>query len=527
MPKHSVTNIEIRNDGVYVLINHNSKNVKNDILKVVQKYQVQDVDYVSIENAIKNKIDEQLISTNTVLAPKNESMDIEISQDKMKVAVKFYEPVNGGSMMTNTNVISMLNATGVRYGIDEKLIDELIENKIYGKWYIVAKGEKPTDGVDGYIEYFFNTNKKTLKPKVLPDGSVDYRNINLFDSAQENQKLACSYAEIPGKDGMSVFAKIIPSTRPKKAPPLPKGKNTKILEDGRTLVAEISGRIFYMDGRVDVLPILEISGDVDNGTGNIDFIGSVIIRGGVVSGFSVVAGADLEVAGPVEGASLMARGNIVLIKGVQGGGKAYIEAGGDITANFIESSVVSADGNITSNSILHSSVKCGGVLELVGKRGLFVGGKAVVGERIIAKVIGSSMATSTELEVGINPKQLEEYRTSVAEIEKYTDEFVKSEKVIQILSKVPPSNLPDDKKRLLMQTIRSKIVLKTRINETQIKIDNLIASLNKKDGRINASEVVYSGVKVTINNAVMYIRDNIQHCSLYNDKGKVVIGALV
>ena len=50
--------------------------------------------------------------------------------------------------------------------------------------------------------------------------------------------------------------------------------------------------------------------------------------------------------------------------------------------------------------------------------------------------------------------------------------------------------------------------------------------LKKKNGWVSARNVFYSGVKVTINDAVMYVRDDLQHCSLINNKGKVSVGAL-
>ena len=173
-----------------------------------------------------------------------------------------------------------------------------------------------------------------------------------------------------------------------------------------------------------------------------------------MSGFSVNAGADVEIEGAVEGAIIKAKGNVLLMKGVQGGGKAVIEAGGDINANFIESSTVSAGGNITANSIMHSKVRCGNILNLVGKRGLFVGGKAVVGSKIEAKVIGSNMATVTELEVGVDPVQLEEYKQAVQNIEKYNEQYKETEKVINIIQRVELTKLTDEKKKMLMDAIR-------------------------------------------------------------------------
>lgn len=135
------------------------------------------------------------------------------------------------------------------------------------------------------------------------------------------------------------------------------------------------------------------------------------------------------------------------------------------------------------------------------------------------------MSTLTEIEVGINPKKLEEYKETTKELEKYSEDFKKTEKIIGILSKVDVNTLSNDKKKMLMDSIRSKILLKQKINACQLKAESLAAQLNAGNGRISVSDVVYAGVKVVINNAVMYIREDLQYCSLYNNKGKISIGS--
>jgi len=44
------------------------------------------------------------------------------------------------------------------------------------------------------------------------------------------------------------------------------------------------------------MPVYEVDGDVDYGVGNINFIGSVVIKGSIRDGFSVVAGSDIRLA---------------------------------------------------------------------------------------------------------------------------------------------------------------------------------------------------------------------------------------
>lgn len=213
----------------------------------------------------------------------------------------------------------------------------------------------------------------------------------------------------------------------------------------------------------------------------------------------------------------------MITKGVQGGNKGSITAGGNINANFIENCTISAKGDINASSILHSKVKCGGTISLLGRKGLLVGGKSIVGEKVSARMIGSYMSTVTEIEVGVDPDLLESYNEAVGEIDKYVAEYEKVVKIIETLSKVEAVKLSPDKKKILVDSLRTKIIYKTKINDMQSKIDDFKLQIDNKNGIVEA-EKIYNGVKVTINNAVMYVRDDLNNVRLYNKDGRVVQG---
>ena len=81
--------------------------------------------------------------------------------------------------------------------------------------------------------------------------------------------------EIPAKSGKNV--------------PLPQGRNTEISEDGTQLLASIAGSVEFTGRSFQVKPVLEISGNVDFSTGDLDFLGDINICGNVLSGFTVRA----------------------------------------------------------------------------------------------------------------------------------------------------------------------------------------------------------------------------------------------
>ena len=56
-------------------------------------------------------------------------------------------------------------------------------------------------------------------------------------------------------------------------------KNVVETEDGLRLLADAAGQPKIIDGKVTVLEIYEVNGNVDNTTGNIRFNGKVIVKG--------------------------------------------------------------------------------------------------------------------------------------------------------------------------------------------------------------------------------------------------------
>ena len=73
----------------------------------------------------------------------------------------------------------------------------------------------------------------------------------------------------------------------------------------------------------------EVPADVGASTGDIDYDGSVVVKGNVLTGYTIKATGDIIVNGVVEGAKLVTAGKIVLKRGIQGKGQASLEAGGD------------------------------------------------------------------------------------------------------------------------------------------------------------------------------------------------------
>ncbi len=519
-------NVKVKEDGVYLRINvpeggvHPTKDTIEMFLfsQGIVNYDNNIIDYI---------VKKAKVSSNTKIAEgfeckvEDEMAFVDFSKNNMEVTISFSPPVNNGAIFSKDDILDILSKSGVIYGILEDEIDKIIEDKKYDFPYVVAKGLEKIDGEDGYLKYFFETEKKTLQPKTLEDGRVDYHNLELVEKVETGDTLIKIIPPTDGKDGKDVKGTIIKSKPGKPVKKLPKGKNVVLSEDQQSLISEVSGQIDFVDNKVNVLPILEIKTNVDNSTGNIDFNGSVIIHGGVLSGFTVKAKGNIEVHGVVEGAKIICSSDLFLFSGVMGRDKAEILVGGDITAKFIDSSKVIANGNIRSNSIMHSNVTSDNSIILSGKNGLLVGGKACAAHEINAVTIGSPMATKTNLVVGATPSILEKYKSLIESLENLKIKIDKNNKVIKLLKSLG-DQIDDEKKNILVKACYSKIQLNNDKIELEKELKAIIPNLESGRGKIGASKVIYPGVKIMIGSAGLRINDEMQSIRLRNKENKIV-----
>ena len=77
-------------------------------------------------------------------------------------------------------------------------------------------------------------------------------------------------------------------------------------DDGKTYYAQLDGKVEYRNYDLNVSNVYSVSGDLDIGTGSIDFNGDVTISGGVHSGVTVHAMGNIFIGGYVEDAILKA-----------------------------------------------------------------------------------------------------------------------------------------------------------------------------------------------------------------------------
>ncbi len=510
-------------DGVYFLIDYEKDDPKEDIFYIIDKYNIEDINLLDIDRSIINRKKYIFLTKDKAVLDRNEKMDIIISEDNIKADVIFYPPKDKGKLLTKMEIINKINDINIKFGLDLSFIDEFLQDRDYSKTYTLARGVYPEEGQNGFLEYAIDIEEKKPKPKILEDGSIDYKTLNLFENVRKGTILAIKIDAISGKDGKDIYGNTIYAKQPLEAPDLPMGKNTEISEDGKRLISSINGCVFYRNKLIDVLPVLEIKSDVDNSIGNIDFLGSVIVRGNVLNGFTINATGNVDIYGWVEGATIIAEGDVFIKKGIQGAGKASIVSSGNVTLNFVENATITAEKNINASSIMHGNIYCNGDLTILGKRGIIVGGKTIVGGDLFARDIGSSMSNNTEITVGINHKVLSKYEELVRTVETMTEKYNLLQKIVDKLSKIDINNLSKEKRILLEKSIKEKLELKKKIFKCKSDIQKLVPLFTSNKASLKVSHKLYGGTKIVINNAIVFIKEDIERCILKNIDGKIKI----
>jgi uncharacterized protein (DUF342 family) len=438
---------------------------------------------------------------------------LEIVEGNMKALLTVTAPGFGGCDLSFEYYMSLLTQNRVYYGIKEDFLKEFADRPVYREAVVVAEGLKPNNGRDAYIQYNFETDQKKIKIKEEAGGGVDFKNLNLIQNVVEGQPLAKKILAEKGVPGRNLTGEPLPATDGRDIV-IPMGNNVKIAEDGLTLIATKNGQVVMTGERISVEPVYTVKGNVDNSTGNIDFMGSVVITGNVGAGFSVKAAGNIEIRGAVEGADIEAVGDITIHQGVAGKGAARIHAGRSVWVRFLENADVEA-GNMVmvSDGIVNSRVDAFQRIVVKGKRPNIVGGYLRASHGIYAGNIGSAISgTETVCETGFDLKTKLLYDRLVKEHSELEGELVYLQQRIQALVNIKKQRktLPDEKEIELKEMLAKRQTMINAIQEQSVKIAELKDRLENESvpGKISAEANVYAGVKITIRDITEHIHND-------------------
>ena len=260
---------------------------------------------------------------------KAEDLMFEFTANDMEV---FVTVQNREKVVTREKLLEILEQNHICKGIQEDVIDRIVSGREGKRAVLIAKGEIPRKGEDGWYEFFFRTDLKR-GPKILEDGTADYRNIDWFEMVKDGQKLAYYHAAQEGVDGYNVKGQVIKARKGIEQRILT-GKGFKLDDDKKTYYAVMDGMITLEDTQIDISNHMVLD-EVTTATGDVHFDGSVHILGDVKTGALVQASGDIVVDGNVEAAKIVSGGSVVLKKGMNSSGHGLIQAEKDVVSRFL------------------------------------------------------------------------------------------------------------------------------------------------------------------------------------------------
>lgn len=172
---------------------------------------------------------------------------IRITFDEMEAYMLLPEPEQGTGY-TDSQIRQEMAARGITTGIDEQRISDMLEGHTYNASFWSRRGRSRV------WERTVTTNTsstRTLdgKPKLLPDGSVDYWSVHSIESVTAGQVIAVYHPAVSGEDGMSVKGRLVPAKHGREQMPL-KGKGFDRMDDEVTYTASMDGKIEMQNDRL-------------------------------------------------------------------------------------------------------------------------------------------------------------------------------------------------------------------------------------------------------------------------------------
>lgn len=437
-------------------------------------------------------------------------IDLTVDSGGRSVNLTIQPPINGGKEPTVQMVKNELKKNNIVFGIEEKIINKVVEERLFGVPTNIANYKSPKKGANGYISFRFDKEHK-LKPVQDEFGIADYRELNSIVPIRKNEVVADIIQPEEGTPGKNVFGQEIPG-EPGVPAKVSLGKNTLVTTDGKNIVSACDGHIVFGNGCFHVEPAVTIKTDLDISVGNISFFGDVHIKGNVMEGFTINAGKNVKIDGSVFGGEISAGGNLSIVGGCI---NSKVNCSGDADIGFCENSEIFVKGDISSKQFAFCNVFCYGKLTAKGPRGVIAGGKITSMHDINAGIIGSEKYTPTEVNIGDGSVLFARKREAEADLNEATriyDLSIKNLAFLKNRKDAQGGTLNDEQQRQQRIEMQNKLfygLRKTELQELIAKLDEDIKDRDNLSAVCNG--MIYPGVKFCINFLTLDVTEAAKH----------------
>lgn len=443
-----------------------------------------------------------------------------LARDSFAAYVFLFPPHNGGAEITQEDIRAALAKQNVTFGIQDELIASVVEQKQYLLLFAAAVGVRGVPGQDAIITDYFS-RAKHIHLVEREDHTVDYKDLNWIQHVHTGDLICEITPAVPPQDGHTVQGRTISGRMGKKIIP-PAGKNTVVSEDGTQVTATQDGQVVFFAQRFCVEQLLTIATDVGSETGNVEVIGNVVIKGNVLEGFTVKATGDITVNGMVEGAVILAGGNVQVGMGMNGSSRGVLEAKGDVAAKYLENCTVSAGGLVRADSIINCTVLSDDRVAVTTGRGVIIGGSITALNGIDANIIGNCSNRTTALVLGSTPGFLAK-KAEVAQHLK--DMYYVQAEYEKDLKFIAREKAPSKEHQSMAADLKVRLsALKLKLTALEAEYKEMVEKQIDMPGCQICCRKLYPPAQVTFGTAAIMVREAMELCRLYYHSGEIHFG---
>ncbi|MFE8695158.1 DUF342 domain-containing protein [Cytobacillus sp. FJAT-53684] len=438
-----------------------------------------------------------------------------LEKNRLSAKLELIENSGDGFSFSYEEISDFLKKEKITFGIKEEVLEGLCNHSIsISEPVIIAEGIPSKDGMDAYLLNEVQNKKEEKRKK------FNFRNVIQIPSVKAGQILASIIPPTPGTSGTDVTGRMLPAKNGKPLTIRP-GKN--VILNGTKFYSTSDGQLSLTNKAISVNPVYEVTGDLDLKTGNIDFIGNVIIRGNIPSGYEVKAGGDIKIFGLVEGANVHAEGNIIISGGVSGGHKGSITAIGNIQAAYLNQANVQAGQDLmVENSILHSHVQAGG--SIFCEKALIIGGSISAGKDLRIKEVGNRLFTKTVLQAGEDAELIAREQKLQKEKKELNNNCQKLELVEQKLLQIGKTRgtLSEEQKAFILKQQATKNQLLKQLKDIDDELEKQLEIGGKEDSYIYIYGSVYPNTTLQFGKYAIQIQNKHSNIRYYISSGEIV-----
>jgi hypothetical protein len=441
-------------------------------------------------------------------------IEIIISSDSLRAWARV-NPDSDAKSYAESKLLATLSAQSIEVteAMRERLrelFERLGRGDVPTEDVLLAEGVGPVPGQDGVLRWTPQCDPNLQRVQENHDGAseVDHYARSSIISVGAGDLICTVIPPTVGTPGRNIYGREVPARTGHRAPMHFAETIAPDANDSTRLVARIGGRLNVVGHEAWVSPLLMINRDVDFQVGNIDFDGSVTVRGNVLDLFRLRASKDVVVHGLVEGAKVECSGDLTVVGGIAGKQKAVISVGGTLRARFIDNATVTAKGEvIVQRELVNSKVSTEGRVQTAGAITACTI-EACTG--IQATTIGSKSGVRTILAVGNSTELLRRWnrvgRDAAALEEGIAQNRARLEPLLQRQNSLP-------------ETYRAMV---TKLL-SQVKEDNARLALLKKEKEqlqqatkenrsacVKVAHLIHEGTTVQIGKATTTLRQSLR-----------------